>query len=56
MTGKTRSFERDPLPVFQASCTCGWKGKEWSFKAPVREEQAAHRCDKAEPLSCEKQG
>lgn len=56
MSGKTRSFEREPLPTFQASCDCRWKGKEWSFEAPVREEQAAHRCDNSETLSCEKQG
>ena len=56
-SGKSRSFEREPLPVFQASCEkCGWAGKEWSFKAIVREEQAAHQCDNQETLSCEKQG
>lgn len=55
-SGKSRSFERDPLPAYQASCACGWKGNEWSFKAPVREEQAAHQCDNEETLSCEKQG
>lgn len=55
-THKTRSFDRAPLPVFQASCACGGKGNEWSFKAPVREEQAADVCDKMETFSCEKQG
>lgn len=43
---KTRSFDRAPLPVFQASCgKCGWTGREWSFQAPVREEQGEHQCD-----------
>lgn len=45
MTGKTRSFERPTLPVFRASCgACGWTGREWSFQAIVREEQAEHTC------------
>ena len=44
-THKTRSFDRPKLPVFQASYPCGWGGKEWSFEAPVREEQEAHECD-----------
>lgn len=46
MTGKSRSFERDPLPVFQASCgACGWVGRAWSFEAKPREEQAEHECE-----------
>lgn len=45
MTGKTRSFERPALPVFQASCACGWVGRQWSFEAIVREEQQEHRCE-----------
>lgn len=44
-SGKSRSFEREPLPVFQASCEkCGWVGKEWSFEAIVREEKGEHSC------------
>lgn len=45
MTGKTRSFEREPLPTYRATCdTCGWEGRPWHIKAKPREEQEQHTC------------
>lgn len=46
MTGKTRSFEREPLPTYQASCkTCGWVGPEQSFKTITTWQSETHECE-----------
>ena len=49
MTGRTRHHTPALKPVFQASCgECGWVGQEWSFEAPVREQNQTHQCEATE--------